>query len=109
MMASPKTVHLVWNAGKDVHAGTRLVQELGPMRAVQETTKTLMKENPDMNEFDAMNMSTNVLQYQTMLAQGRMPCHATRERLKAADKRSLREKRASQQKGDQEGSVGEPV
>lgn len=80
-MSQTKVVHLVWNAGKDAYAGNRLVQELGPMLAVQEMSKTLVKTHPEMNEFDAVNISSNVLQYQTMLAQGFMPCHATRQRI----------------------------
>lgn len=95
-MTQPGIVHLVWNAGKDAHAGNRLVKELGPMKAVQELTKTLIKATPGLSEFDAINMSSNVLQYQTMLAQGFMPCHATRQRVNNAAKRSSREQRPQQ-------------
>lgn len=106
-MSQPKIVHLVWNAGKDAYAGNRLVQELGPMMAVHELTKTLIKANPGISEFDAMNMSSNVLQYQTMLAQGCMPCHVTRQRVNKVEKRAQGEQEVSRdKKTNSQGEMG---
>jgi len=102
IMSKPKMLNLVWNAGKDAYAGNRLVQELGPMMAVQEMSKTLIKAKPTMSEFDAVNISSNVLQYQTMLAEGCMPCHATRQRVNTTQNRAARK-----EKPNNPGDIGE--
>ena len=104
---SQKVVHLVWNAGKDAYAGNRLVQEIGPMMAVHELTRTLVKTNPGIREFDAINMASNILQYQTLLAQGCMPCHATRQRMNKVQKREQGEHEVSRdKKTNNQGEMG---